>query len=201
MAQQVAWAAGKLGVEDKLLGMEGDTAAYSGRLGQARDLSRQAVVSAKRAEEKEVAAGYEADAALREALFGNPAEARQRAAAALGLSNGRDVQFKALALAFTGDAVRAQTLADDLGNRFPEHTVTHFNYLPMIRAQLALSRKILQRLSRSCKPQRRMNWVHRASCIPSMCVVSAIWPHTKAPKPPRNFRTFSITTGSWSAIP
>jgi hypothetical protein len=32
MAQQVAWSAGKRGVEDVLLGVQADTAAYSGRL-------------------------------------------------------------------------------------------------------------------------------------------------------------------------
>jgi tetratricopeptide (TPR) repeat protein/predicted Ser/Thr protein kinase len=141
MMQQVAWAAGKPGVEDVLLGGEADTAAYSGRLEKARELSRQAVASAERAEEKETAAGYEADAAVREALFGNAAEARQRAAAALALSTGRDVQDgAALALALTGDAARAQVLADDLAKRFPEDTIVQFNYLPTLRAQLALSR-------------------------------------------------------------
>ncbi len=140
MAQQVAWAAGKPGAEDVLLGLEADTAAYSGRLGHARELSRRAVASAERAEEKEVAASYEADAALREALFGNAAEARQRSAAALVLSNGRRAQFgAALALAFAGDAGRAQTLADDLDKRFPEHTIVQSYYLPTIHAQLALS--------------------------------------------------------------
>src|SRR5215472_13626683 len=44
MSQQVAWGAGRLGVEDSFLGLEADTAAYSGKLGRARDLSRQAVV-------------------------------------------------------------------------------------------------------------------------------------------------------------
>jgi predicted Ser/Thr protein kinase/Flp pilus assembly protein TadD len=142
MAQQVAWAAGKPGAEDVLLGLEADTAGYSGRLGHARELSRRAVASAERAEEKEVAGSYEADAALREALFGNAAEARQRSAAALVLSNGRGVQFgAALALAFAGDALRAQTLADDLDKRFPEHTIVQFNYLPTIHAQLALNHK------------------------------------------------------------
>jgi hypothetical protein len=141
MAQQVAWAAGKPGVEDVLLSLEADTAAYSGRLRLGRDLSRQAVVSAKRAEKPEVAAGYEADAALREALFGNPAEARNRAAGALELSNGWRVQSKAaLALASGGDAVRARILADDLGHRFPEHTIVQSYYLPTVHAQLALSR-------------------------------------------------------------
>jgi tetratricopeptide (TPR) repeat protein len=141
MAQQVAWAAGKPGVEDVLLAGEADTAAYSGRLGKAREFSRRAVASAERAEEKETAASYEADAALREALFGDADEARQRAAASLALSTGRDVQYGAtLALAFAGDVTRAQALADDLTKRFPEDTVVQFNYLPTIRAQLALTR-------------------------------------------------------------
>jgi predicted Zn-dependent protease len=99
------------------------------------------VASANRAEEKETAAGYDAAAALREALFGNPTEARQKAIAALALSEGRDVQFgAALALVLAGDLSRAQTLADDLGKRFPQDTVVQFNYLPTVRAQLALGR-------------------------------------------------------------
>jgi serine/threonine protein kinase len=141
MAQQVAWSAGKPGIEEVLLSYEADTAAYSGRLGKAREFSRRAVASAGRAEEKETAAGYEAAAALREALFGNATEARQRAAASLALSEGRDVQFgAALALVSAEDSSRAQTLSDDLGKRFPEDTVVQFNYLPTIHAQLALSR-------------------------------------------------------------
>jgi len=139
MAREVTWATDKPRVEDVLLGAEADTVAYSGRLGQARELSHRAVASAQRAEEKETAAAYEADAALREALFGNETAARQRAAAALGLSNGRDVQYgAALALGFTGDAARTQTLAEDLVKVFPEDTMVQFNYLPTIRAQLAL---------------------------------------------------------------
>jgi eukaryotic-like serine/threonine-protein kinase len=139
MEQQVAWAVGKPGVEDVLLAFEADTAAYSGRVRKAREFSRRAVALAERAEDKETAAGYEAEAALREAFFGNAAEARERAAAALALSNGRDVQYEAaLALTLAGDA--AQALADDLAKRFPEDTVVQFNYLPTLRAQLALSR-------------------------------------------------------------
>jgi predicted Zn-dependent protease len=140
MSQQVAWSTGKPGIEEVLLSYEADTFAYSGRLGKAREFSRRAVASAERAEEKETAAGYEAAAALREALFGEVTETRQRASAALGLSVGRDVQFgAALALALAGDTSRAQALADDLGKHFPEDTVAQFNYLPTIRAQLAIS--------------------------------------------------------------
>src|SRR5438445_8974152 len=94
MAQQVAWSAGKPGVEDALLGAEADTAAYLGLLGKAREFSRRAVASAEHAHEQETAASdeAEAEAALREALFGNTAEATQRTAAAIGLSAGRDVE-------------------------------------------------------------------------------------------------------------
>jgi DNA-binding winged helix-turn-helix (wHTH) protein/Tfp pilus assembly protein PilF len=141
MSQQVAWAASKPGAEDALLGLEAKTAAFSGRLERARELSRQTVASAKRSEEPELAAGYEADAALREALFGNPTEARDRAAVALELSNSWYVQsLTALALAFGDDAARAETLADALDKRFPEHTIVQSYYLPTLRAQLALGR-------------------------------------------------------------
>jgi predicted Zn-dependent protease len=78
---------------------------------------------------------------LREALFGNQAEARERAADALNLSNGEGVQFlAALALSFAGDPIRAETLADDLERRFPQNTIVQSYYLPTVRGQVALSR-------------------------------------------------------------
>ena len=66
MSHQATWSVGKPGVEDVILASQADTTAYFGRLKEARELSRRAVVSALRAEEKETAAGYEAEAALRE---------------------------------------------------------------------------------------------------------------------------------------
>ena len=83
MAQQVAASAGKPGLEATLLANEADTAAYSGRLRNAREFSRQAVDSAERAGNKEAAATYFALSALREALFGNADEARRRATLAM----------------------------------------------------------------------------------------------------------------------
>jgi tetratricopeptide (TPR) repeat protein len=128
-------------VEDVLLSSEADTAAYTGRLGKARELSRKAVASVERAEEMETAATYEANAALHEAHFGNAVESHVRTAAALALSMGRDVQYgAALALALAGDVARAQTLADDLAKRFSEDTIVQFNYLPTLRAEIALAR-------------------------------------------------------------
>ena len=144
MAKQVNWAMGQSGIEDAILSSEAAAAAYSGHLSKAREYSRKAVASALRADEKETASGYEADAALREALFGDPTEARQRAAAALALSSPRDVEYGiALTLALTDANKNSQEhitkLLDDLGHRFPEDTVVQFNYLPTIKALVMIN--------------------------------------------------------------
>jgi len=143
MARQVAWSAGRPGLEDVLLASQANTAAYSGQLVKAREFSRLATTSANRIGQRETAAGYEAEGALREGLFHNAAEALQRAEAAVLLSSGRDVQYgAALARAFAGDTTAAaRTLADNLSTHFPEDTLVQFNYLPTLRAQLALTRK------------------------------------------------------------
>ena len=76
---------------------------------------------------------------MREILFGNAREARQRAVSAHHLSNSRDVEYgAALALALSGDS-SAQTLADDLEKRFPKDTLVRLSYLPALRALLALN--------------------------------------------------------------
>ena len=141
MAQQVATSAGQSSVEDELLSLQADTAAYSGRVREARDFSRRAMDSAERAHEKETAAMYSALSGLREALFGNTDEARRHAILAMGRSAGRDVRFgAALALAYVGDDTRARELSDDLAKRFSDDTIVQFNYLPTLRANLAVKR-------------------------------------------------------------
>jgi hypothetical protein len=138
--EQLRWAAGK-GLEDWYLPLESNTASYFGQLRKARDLSRGAIALAVNTEEKETAARYEAAAAMREALLGNVVEARLSAMTTLRLSTARDAQGgAALALALSGDAARAQVLSDDLDKRFPEDTRVQSNYLPSLRAQLALIR-------------------------------------------------------------
>ena len=140
MARQVASSAGTPGVEDWLLGLEADTAAYSGRLRAAREFSRQAMDSAERAGEEEAAATYSAASGLWEALFGNADEARRRASLAMKRPAGHDVQYvSALALAYAGDDRQAQALTAGLAQSFPEATIVQYNYLPTLRAKLALS--------------------------------------------------------------
>jgi eukaryotic-like serine/threonine-protein kinase len=127
------------GVEDQMLFLESETAAAVGRFAQSRELTRRAADSALRAKETEMPAEYQAHAAVREALVGDTAFAKQQAEAALKLSNGKRVaSFAAIALAISGDSSRATQLADDVAKRFPEDTVVQHDYLPMIHATLAL---------------------------------------------------------------
>jgi serine/threonine protein kinase/Flp pilus assembly protein TadD len=141
MAREVAWSQGKPGYEDVLLYYTAETAAYFGRLRKSREFSRSAVSSAKNIEEKETAAGYEAEAALVESLFGNPVEAARHASTALSLRHSRDVLYvAALALAFAGDVRKALPLADELTKRCPENTLVCSNYIPTLHSQIALIR-------------------------------------------------------------
>jgi eukaryotic-like serine/threonine-protein kinase len=140
MAQQVAQSKGRPD-EQKLEDLEARTAAYSGRLKDALDHSRRAVLLASHAGNRELVADSESSAALWEALFGNTAQAREKAAKSLDLSKGPGAQFYAtLALALSDDIPLAKRAADDLEKRFPEHTVFVANAFPTIRAQIALSR-------------------------------------------------------------
>ena len=79
MAEQQQWFAGKP-EENFGLALASDTEAYAGHLGKARELTKRAVDSAIRADSKENGAIWQENAALREAAFGNAAEARQAAA-------------------------------------------------------------------------------------------------------------------------
>jgi serine/threonine protein kinase/tetratricopeptide (TPR) repeat protein len=120
---------------------EAFTLAYHGRQQQSRAMSQRAVDFAQQSGQKETAALFEAGAALREAFFENAPEARRSAAAALRVSKDREVEYGvAFALALTGDSKRTQTLTDDLEKRFPEDTCVKFEYVPELRALLALNR-------------------------------------------------------------
>ncbi|QNI31406.1 winged helix-turn-helix domain-containing protein [Alloacidobacterium dinghuense] len=140
MAQEAAWAVGKPGVEDVLLSYEADTSAFSGQIEKAREFSQRAIASARQAGQKETAAGYQSESAIREGLYGNFAEARSQAEAALALSSARDVEARA-AFALALARRPAERLAEDLARRFPEDTMVQFVFLPVIRAQLALNHR------------------------------------------------------------
>ena len=117
------------------LNYEAGTAAYGGRFAKAREFILRAADSAQKADNQQSAAIYEAQAAIREALVGNPALAKQQVKAALALSNGKDVEaMSALAASLAGDFAQAMQLTDNLAKHFPQDTIVQFNYLPTIRA-------------------------------------------------------------------
>jgi eukaryotic-like serine/threonine-protein kinase len=142
MQRQVDWAVAKPEAEDLLLTLHSDTEAYSGRLGKAQELSRRAAEVAKRNDQKETAALWLLNAALREAEIGNAAQARKQVTSALALTSARELQIlAALALARAGDTARADRMADDLQTRSPLNTLLNGYWLPTIRASLELTRK------------------------------------------------------------
>ena len=142
MAEQQQWFAGKPAYENYGLALASDAEAYGGHLGKARELTRRAVDSAIREDNKENGALLQAIAAQREAAYGNPARARQSAAEALKLAPEHPgaTAEAALAFAMAGDTGRAESLAQDLGRRFPLDTQMQSLWLPAIRAQLALDK-------------------------------------------------------------
>ncbi len=78
MAKQQQWFAGKPDVQHFGLSLASDTEAYAGYLNKARELTTRAVDSAVQADSKENAAIWQENAAMREAAFGNVAEAQTR---------------------------------------------------------------------------------------------------------------------------
>jgi DNA-binding winged helix-turn-helix (wHTH) protein/tetratricopeptide (TPR) repeat protein len=157
MAEQQQWLAAKQ-YETYGLTLASDTEAYGGHLGRARELAKRAAASAIRADSKETAAIFQTNAALEQVAYGNRAEARQWAAEALKLAPKSQAVESEAALAFSmvGDTARAQSLEQDLNERFPLDTQIQSLWLPAIRAQLALDKK---------NPSAALNALQAASAI------------------------------------
>jgi tetratricopeptide (TPR) repeat protein len=142
MQRTAAAAMGKAGTEDMMLTYQADTEAWYGKLKNARELTLRAMDSARRNDAKESAAGYQAEAALREVEMGDRLRARSDANTAVKLVPNRDIRaMVALVLARIGDTVAAEKLADELDGAFPLDTLVQKYWLPSIRAAVALQRK------------------------------------------------------------
>jgi eukaryotic-like serine/threonine-protein kinase len=158
MAEQQQWFAGKPDYENFALALESDTEAFAGHVSKARELTKRAVDSAIRVDSKETGAVWQANAAVQQATYGNATEARESAAEALKLdaaSQGAGVEA-ALAFAMAGDTARAESMAQDLGKRYPLDTQVQSLWLPAIQAQLSLNKK---------NPAAAMNALQAASNI------------------------------------
>ena len=141
MQRQISLASNMPAAEDWLFNLQSDTAAFSGHLTTAQEFTRRAVESARRSDLNETAALWQMNAALRDVEFANSDRARREIREAMSLASTRDIQILAtLALARTGDAVRATALADDLEKRFPANTILREYWLPSVRAAIELDR-------------------------------------------------------------
>ncbi len=141
MARLAAAASGKPGAEDVLLAFQAKMEAWYGRVDKARDLTRQAIRAAELNDSKETAAYYGAEAALREAEFGNLQQARSHANAAPEPAHNRDLEaMAALALPRAGDVTEAEKLVKRLDQDFPLDTLVQSYWLPSIRAAVELHR-------------------------------------------------------------
>lgn len=139
MDRQLEWSAGRPEGEDLFLSAKSDTEAYFGHLALARKFSGQAVASAIRSGQKETAALWRMDEAVREAEFGNSKPAREEAKAALALNRNYDTEIlAALVFARADDPAQAEALATDLSRRYPDDTLFNYYWLPVIRASAAL---------------------------------------------------------------
>ena len=140
MQREVNAAHGKSGAEELISDHQAFALAYAGHLQEATKMLRRSSDLAQQAAHQEKAALFEARAALWEAFYGNAPAAKLTAMAALALGKNREVQYgAAVALAIVGDSSQAHTLTNDLERSFPEDTSVKFNYLPTVRAFLALN--------------------------------------------------------------
>jgi serine/threonine protein kinase len=173
MAEQQKWLAASPDLETYGLALASDTEAFNGRVSKARELTTKAVDSAIRTDNKEIGATFGAPVAVQQAAYGNTAEGRQSAAAALKLSpSSANVQSEvALALAMAGDSAQAESLAKDLDKRYPLSTQMQSLWLPPIRAQVALNKKdpagALKALEATTSPQEfgQIAFVNNISCL------------------------------------
>ncbi|HMG84594.1 MAG TPA: winged helix-turn-helix domain-containing protein [Terracidiphilus sp.] len=139
MDRELSLSQGLSGVEDLLFNQSAFSFAYMGHLQQARRRSTNAAVIAGQSGQTERAALFEAGEAVREALFGNAAEAGKTARDALKHGRDKEVEYgAAFAFVLAGDAPQSKMIADQLEKRYPEDTSVKFSYMPTLRALLAL---------------------------------------------------------------
>ena len=135
MEKQMAWSAAKPEAEDNFLAAKSDVEGYYGHAKRAREFSNKAFESALRDDQKETAAQWKMDGALREVEFGNSRFAKQETAGARTLTSSHDTEIlAAIALARTGDVTEAEKLAKDLEKQYPLDTLVNNYWLPVIRA-------------------------------------------------------------------
>jgi eukaryotic-like serine/threonine-protein kinase len=127
------------GAQAILLSEQSNTAAYHGHFEKAREFSRAAENLMERDANKELAASYLVQAALRESQVGEFARAQQYISQAQKLSHGQDIAtLSAVALGQIGSVNQAEALCHELDKQWPEGTIVQKYWLPAIRAEIDL---------------------------------------------------------------
>jgi len=148
-----AWEEGKPAERDELLSrvrgdpqveqwaLEDDAAIarYAGQFAKSRALSSAAIDGYGRIDRLEAGPTHQVESAITEALVGNFQRSKFFAKAALAKDHSRDVRAgAAIALQLSGEAGEAARIIADLSSQYPKATVVQRNYLPSIRASIAL---------------------------------------------------------------
>ena len=135
MEKVVAAMSSEQGFEMAALSEQARTAAYFGRLKAARALAGQMREKALREKDTATAADVESDAAFREALIGNAAEARIHVAEAVRLGGEPPT-----ALVLASDAAQAGKMVDSLERQSPPDGYVYKVRVPELRGAIELKR-------------------------------------------------------------
>jgi serine/threonine protein kinase/tetratricopeptide (TPR) repeat protein len=135
MEKLVAAMSSEQGYEMAALSEQARTAAYFGHLKAARALAGQMREKALREKDTATAADVESDAAFREALIGNAAEARIHVAEAVKLGGEPPT-----ALALASDAAQAGKMVDSLERQSPPDGYVYKVRVPELRGAIELKR-------------------------------------------------------------
>jgi len=176
MAEQLQWFAANPDYENVGLMLASDSEAYAGHIRKARELTKAAIDSAIRADNKEAPGIWQEIAAQREGVVGNSTEAKAFAEDGLKLypsSQGIEVEA-ALAFALVGDAAHAQSLSSDVNRRFPLNTQIQSVWEPAIQGQIAINQKnptvALRALHPASDELGNIQFVTNGSCLNTVYV-------------------------------
>ncbi len=136
--EQLDWAKGRTD-EYRAVYWQAQSSAFQGKWKQAEENLKRATEIALKAEATEVVASYTAETALRAAWSGQFPKAISLAESALNIEHNRIVLTRsALALALAGDTAKAQSLIQELVEKYPKDLLVNQLWLPEIRAVLEL---------------------------------------------------------------
>ena len=153
MKEQIDWAAGKT---NEAQAWQAQAALFSGQLAKANQFNAQALELARRGDSKELIAQVLLQQARGNATFGNCGAVIDLTRQALNISREQAYLVEAAnALAACNQTGPSQALVDELSKQFEADTLLNTVSLPLIRAQLELSRGNAAQVIQLLEPARK----------------------------------------------